>query len=505
VDQNKLVQQQLKTLRTLMTQKTEDFQRRTTQFKVRWEERKPKNVDFKDTAAVDRAIQTVKDTRNALADFEREKQMLLDEEQSFGQKSKRQFGDIEEVAKALRSFESTWLLLNRWQTELEAISEEEWLTYRPHIYDLKDFLDRWEDDTNRVPPSDVSMYLLEKIRDLISYYPDITLVRGDNWQAEHWEQLGIILKYDKAMRINELKLRDIIGLSAGIHANAHQIRALGERAKGEGTIRSALREVREWNMHTDFVLFEQQGISVIKEWKDLLTQVSDMQATIQSLSGLQYADAFDKEIQLWGEKFTTLHEALLLLNQIQRKWLHLAPIFNSGALPSHTEKFNALDNQFKGIMGDIKKDPQVTSLLNKYDIVSALKGIQDGLDACQSALTEFLENKRQGFPRLYFIGDFDLLEILGKVREDPNVVQSHLKNLFQGIASVEIDSEKRVTAYLSSMSEKICFGEPIFTTSSVEVWLNELCQKMQHSLIELLADYLRGRELTTKFYPSQIV
>jgi dynein heavy chain 2 len=128
-------------------------------------------------------------------------------------------------------------------------------------------------------------------------------------------------------------------------------------------------------MHTEFVLFEQQGISVISEWKDLLTQVSDMQATIQSLSGLQHADSFDNEIQLWSERFTTLHEALLLLNQIQRKCLHLVPIFNSGVLPSHTEKFNDLDNQFKGIMSDITKDQQVTSLLNKYDIVSCLKGV----------------------------------------------------------------------------------------------------------------------------------
>jgi hypothetical protein len=47
------------------------------------------------------------------------------------------------------------------------------------------------------------------------------------------------------MKINELKLRDITTLADAIHVNAHQIRALGERAIGEGTIRSALREVRE--------------------------------------------------------------------------------------------------------------------------------------------------------------------------------------------------------------------------------------------------------------------
>ena len=504
-DQSKVVQQQVKTLRTLMTQKVDDFQRRTTQFKVKWEERKPKEVDFKNPKAVERAIQVVKETRIALVDFEKEKNMLIDEEKSFGVSKQREFPDIANVTNSLKSFETTWLLLDQWQTELDEISGEDWLTYRTHIYDLKDFLDQWNDHANRVPPSDVSMYLIEKIRDLITYYPDITLVRGENWTAEHWEELGIILKYPKAMKINELKLSNILDNAEGIHKNVALIRKLGERAKGEGTIRAALREVREWNMHTDFVLFEQQGISVIKEWKDLLTQVSDMQATIQSLSSLQFADAFESEIQLWTTKFTTLHEALLLLNQIQRKWLHLAPIFNSGALPSHTEKFNALDTQFKGIMNDIKKDPQVTSLLNKYDIVSTLKGILEGLDACQSALTAFLESKRQGFPRLYFIGDFDLLEILGKVRENPNIVQAHLKNLFQGISSVEIDSENKVVAYLSSLGEKVYLPEPVFTTASVEMWLNELCDKMQNSLVELLNDYMTKHAFSTKTYPSQIV
>ena len=97
-DQSKVVQQQVRTLKTLMNQKVDDFQRRTTQFRIKWEERKPKEVDFKDQAAVEKAIQVVKETRIALADFEKEREMLGEEEQSFGVKSNKQFRDIEEVA-----------------------------------------------------------------------------------------------------------------------------------------------------------------------------------------------------------------------------------------------------------------------------------------------------------------------------------------------------------------------------------------------------------------------
>lgn len=57
--------------------------------------------------------------------------------------------------------------------------------------------------------------------------------------------------------------------------------------------------------------------------------------------------------------------------------------------------------------------------------------MQDQLERCQKALTEFLEVKRSAMPRFYFIGDDDLLEILGQAK-NPAVIQSHLKKLFQG-------------------------------------------------------------------------
>ena len=59
---------------------------------------------------------------------------------------------------------------------------------------------------------------------------------------------------------------------------------------------------------------------------------------------------------------------------------------------------------------------------------------------CQKSLNEFLEEKRSAFPRFYFIGDDDLLEILGQSK-NPYVIQSHLKKLFAGIYSVKFNKE----------------------------------------------------------------
>jgi dynein heavy chain 2 len=42
-----------------------------------------------------------------------------------------------------------------------------------------------------------------------------------------------------------------------------------------------------------------------------------------------------------------------------------------------------------------------------------LDEILEALEQCQKALNDFLEEKRNKFPRFYFLGDDDLLEILG--------------------------------------------------------------------------------------------
>ena len=62
------------------------------------------------------------------------------------------------------------------------------------------------------------------------------------------------------------------------------------------------------------------------------------------------------------------------------------------------------------------------------------------LERCQKSLNDFLEEKRNSFPRFYFVGDEDLLAILGQANK-PSVVQTHLKKLFAGIHSVNFDAE----------------------------------------------------------------
>ena len=56
----------------------------------------------------------------------------------------------------------------------------------------------------------------------------------------------------------------------------------------------------------------------------------------------------------------------------------------------------------------------------------------------QKALGEYLERERASFPRFYFVGDEDLLEIIGNSKNVARL-QKHFKKMFAGIASVTLE------------------------------------------------------------------
>lgn len=73
-----------------------------------------------------------------------------------------------------------------------------------------------------------------------------------------------------------------------------------------------------------------------------------------------------------------------------------------------------------------------------------LERLSDMLSRIQKALGEYLEKQREQFSRFYFVGDEDLLEMIGNAK-DVKLVQRHISKLFAGIAALETDSEDPTT------------------------------------------------------------
>jgi dynein heavy chain 2 len=145
----------------------------------------------------------------------------------------------------------------------------------------------------------------------------------------------------------------------------------------------------------------------------------------------------------------------------------------------------------------------VTSLFFDAFEQDTVATLLDQLDRCQRALNDFLEEKRSRFPRFYFIGDDDLLEILGQA-SNPAVIENHLKKLFAGIHSVEFSGDKKsILAMKSEKKEVVPLNTPVRITEEVEQWLQNLAQAMEDTLAALLVKCVG--ECDYEKYPEQIL
>lgn len=125
-------------------------------------------------------------------------------------------------------------------------------------------------------------------------------------------------------------------------------------------------------------------------------------------------------------------------------------------------------------------------------------------------MNEFLEEKRNLFPRFYFIGDDDLLEILGQ-SANPTVIQTHLRKLFQAIHNVNLISDEKdaqkqlsIAAFCSPDGEVVPLKKPVVVVNEVEKWLEKLESEMRSTLSSMLLECL-GDIGNPSDFPGQVL
>jgi len=133
-------------------------------------------------------------------------------------------------------------------------------------------------------------------------------------------------------------------------------------------------------------------------------------------------------------------------------------------------------------------------VLNIDNLQRTLERLGNLMGVIQRALGEYLAKQRTDFSRFFFLGDDDLLEIMGNSSE-PGKVLPHVGKMFAGIAgarTVNTDLPEGVRVRLDAMVSKdgeiVDFNEPIdiATDGSVKDWLKLLENRMKSTLAILL-------------------
>ncbi len=155
-------------------------------------------------------------------------------------------------------------------------------------------------------------------------------------------------------------------------------------------------------------------------------------------------------------------------------------------------------------MRTIKNNPNLNDNLTQYNEV---------LEDIQKQLEKYLEQKRQLFPRFYFLSNDELLEILAK-SNDIEVIQQNLRTCFDNIMRLEIKDGVDIVKMISGEGEVVPLAKSVKLKNPVESWLMAVKNMMVETIKKLMKtgwnDYTQNidkfeRKTWVTKHPGQVV
>ena len=422
----------------------------------------------------------------------------------------------------IKDLEDVWTELNKIFSKIDEKKDTPFVAINADK--IKKALEEALTKIDELPDRYHSYDAFEITKNKLKYYKKVNTIIGDLGteaiKERHWKNILKILNIDKVEK--DLILNDL--WKADLQKKEKLLQEIINQAAGELVLENYIKKSKaRWNdKELDMIQYKQK-CKLIKGWDDMFSLLDEDINSFQSMSNSPYYNLFKDEIEPWKDKLENIR---LLLNEwvdVQRKWVYLEGIFFGSAdikneLPGDYNKFQSIDNEFTSLMKRVTSKPYILEVITIPNIKSILEEkLKTALERIQKALYNFLEKQRQNFARFYFIGDEDLLEIIGNSK-DVNKITRHFNKMFAGMNSLICTDGDELKGMISREFEEVLFEKSVKISEDPVVyqWLRKVQEQMHFTLATKLEkavseisemDYIGKVDEFIKWieqYPAQI-
>ncbi|KAI4519311.1 dynein heavy chain [Schizophyllum commune Loenen D] len=403
---------------------------------------------------------------------------------------------LEPVFEELRDLKAVWTALTGIWSAIGELRELSWATVQPRK--LRQQIDQLLASTKEMPTRmrqyAAFEYVQEVLRGLLKSNIIVGELKSEALKDRHWKQLFKTLKMPSSISLTLLTLGNVYDMD--LKRNETLIKEVIVQAQGEMALEEYIKQVKEiWSNYTLDLVNYQNKCRLIRGWDDLFNKCSENLNSLTAMKMSPYYKVFEEEAGSWEEKLNRIHVLFDVWIDVQRQWVYLEGIFSGSAdikhlLPVESARFQNINAEFLAAMKKVYKSPFVLDVMNIPGIQKSLERLAEMLNKIQKALGEYLERERSSFPRFYFVGDEDLLEIIGNSKDILRIMK-HLKKMFAGISTVMLDDElTEIRGMASREGEEVYFTEPILLKEYPKIndWLARIETMMRLSLANLLSD-----------------
>ncbi|KAJ3084466.1 Dynein heavy chain 7, axonemal [Rhizoclosmatium hyalinum] len=364
-------------------------------------------------------------------------------------------------------------------------------------------------------PQNIAKQVKEKIDEFMLNIPMIQVVCNPGMRDRHWAKMSIAAGAELKPDSNS-SLRKMLKLNLDQYLG--QFREISESASKEYTLEKNMKKMAvEWEpLELVMLAYRETGTHILASVDEAQQLLDDQIVKTQSMRGSPYIKPFEAEIKEWERKLLTTQEILDEWLKVQATWLYLEPIFSSedimNQMPEEGRKFKMVDQSWRKIMVQVLEDRHILRVTDIPNLLDDMIRNNEYLEIILKGLNNYLELKRISFPRFFFLSNDEMLEILSETK-DPTRVQPHLKKAFEGIATLEFDSQLDILALFSGENERLPLLHKISTVEAkgaVEKWLLGVEKGMLESVKSVVSEayhayFTKPRNQWVLDWPGQVV
>ena len=427
-------------------------------------------------------------------------------------------GPASDAAAEIEAEASEWRRYADFAAHRDRLFKTPWLAIRERAkHEVEDFVHHWRKSLKAGKASGTAMSATaaaaeRRIESDLEKYaivvPLLGLVQGLNWEAEHWRRLVGWIGMDTSFATEpaRITLLELLDRAREIERHRDDISAMDRAAQAEAGLTRAAEELRAWGAQRDLDLVPMSTAApgpgadpnpprLLRNFRAIMSEVGDLQALVSSLKASPHFSQcrVRDEVLAWDARLDALSASLGAAADAQRRWVYLEPIFRRGGVPSQRDAFGRVDREFRAFLAQRARDQSARGLADDPDAPALLERVVRSLEGCQRALLAYLEDRRGAFPRFYFLGDDDLLELLSRGGR-PDVFQSHLHKLFAGIRTVGLtENDSVVSVMCSGEGEAVALPAPqVRVSDRPDEWLTSLEAGMRRALRVALSEAATG-------------
>ena len=364
--------------------------------------------------------------------------------------------------------------------------------------------------------------LKNRVESIKKLMPLIMDLRNEAMRDRHWKQLMEEVGKTFDPYADTFTLEVVLDL--GLEHHQESVSSLSTAAGKELAIEEALVKIEALWGELGLDLTDYKGEYLkLRSVDDVYAALEDNAVALSTMKASRFAAAFLGALDKWEKSLSHISETVEMVMNVQRKWMYLESIFVGSEdirkqLPTESSLFDRVNADWKSTTARMQEAGTAYKATHLDGVLELLTGMDDTLDRIQKSLDEYLETKRQSFPRFYFISNDDLLEILGQAR-DPTAVQPHVRKCFEAIKALDMKEGGRsggvkqfeAVGFKSPEGEYVRMEDSYKVTCAgpVEAWLLNvevgMCATLSKDMFRCFQDMKKTkREKWISFWAGQL-